>query len=395
VNAQRLRTSRDAEIGVALAEALAGGPPVAPLPDDAVERDRALAMLQPEVPVAEDDAAAIVSTSGSTGQPKGVVLSRAAIRASVAATHDRLGGPGDWVLALPPHYVAGLMVLARGLVAGTTVATARPDLTDLPAVASTLTERRYLSVVPTQLARAARQPDLVAALASFVAVLVGGAPADPTLLDHLRSVGVPLVTTYGMSETCGGVVYDGRPLRGVDVRVGDGGVGDGGVDDGGVDDGGGRITLGGGTLFSGYRLRPDLTAAALVDGRLLTQDRGRWRGDRLEVLGRLDDVVISGGLNVDLAEVERLARPWCAPRGHDLAVLGLPDAEWGTAVVAVTDADGTLADLQDFLSDFVPTYAVPRELVRLEALPRTSSGKIDRQSLRSLIKRSRLTKVPE
>lgn len=325
-------------------------------------------MLQPQVPV-PDDVAAIVSTSGSTGEPKGVLLSRWAIRASVVATHDRLGGDGDWALALPAHYVAGLMVLARGLVAGTAVRSVRPDLSDLPAVAPTLADRRYLSLVPTQLARAGQQPEVVAALTTFTAVLVGGGPADPTLLAHARSLGVPVVTTYGMSETCGGVVYDGEPLTGVDLQLG-------------ADQ---RISIGGDSLFSGYRLRPDLTAAALVDGRLRTEDRGQWRQGRLEVLGRVDDVVISGGLNVDLAEVERQARPWSARQGHDVAILGLPDPDWGTKVVAVTDAAGSLDELRLFLSHSLPSYAAPRELVRLATLPRTSSGKIDRQSLRTSI----------
>ena len=115
----RLEIVQPAEVAASLAIALAGGPPIAPLPADPVEQARAITMFQPAQPVTEDDAAVVVATSGSTGAPKGVVLSRAAIRASVAAMRDRLGGAGDWALALPAHYIAGLMVLARAHLAGT------------------------------------------------------------------------------------------------------------------------------------------------------------------------------------------------------------------------------------------------------------------------------------
>src|ERR671915_130280 len=114
-----LRTVGPAEVASAVTGALRDGPVVAPLPADPVERRRALAVLRPDRPVPEPDAAVVITTSGSTGEPKAVVLSRTAIRASVSATHARLGGPGDWVLALPGHYIAGLMVLARTVVART------------------------------------------------------------------------------------------------------------------------------------------------------------------------------------------------------------------------------------------------------------------------------------
>jgi O-succinylbenzoic acid--CoA ligase len=131
----------------ALRRALDGGPPIAPLSSDPAERAQSLAMLRIEEPVPEPDTAAVVSTSGSTGRPKGVVLSRAAIRASATLAHARLGGAGDWALALPSHYVAGLMVLARTLVAGTRVHLVRSDLADLPAPCRE-EGRRYLALVP-------------------------------------------------------------------------------------------------------------------------------------------------------------------------------------------------------------------------------------------------------
>ena len=365
----RLRTVGSAELAGALAAALHGGPVVAPLPSDPVERRRALALLRPDRPVPEPDAAVVITTSGSTGRPKAAVLSRAAIRASVAATHSWLGGPGDWVLALPGHYVAGLMVLARTLVAGTRAWPVRTDLRDLPAAAAELNGRRYLAVVPTQLARARRSPRVWTALTAFDTVLVGGGRAEPGLLADARSSGIRVVWTYGMSETCGGCVYAGRPLDGVEVVV--------------ADDG--QILIGGPVLFSGYRLRPELTRSSLVNGRLATADRGRWVDGRLEVLGRLDAVVITGGLNVDLAAVEVLVQNWAGRTGAEAVVVGVPDAEWGTKIVAVTDGPGDLTELQQLVRRSLPAYAAPRALMQLKHLPRLASGKPDRPAITALV----------
>jgi O-succinylbenzoic acid--CoA ligase len=360
-----LRLVEAEELPAALADALRGGPPVAPLPPGPVERAQALTMLEPDEPV-EAGTAVVVATSGSTGRPKGVLLSRAAVVAAAEATHERLGGAGDWALCLPPHYVAGLMVLARTQLAGTRMHAVAADLDDLPLAVGQMRGRRYLSLVPTQLARALPRPAVVEALRTFDAVLVGGGALPAPLAQAADRAGMAVVTTYGMSETCGGCVYDGLPLAGVDVRLGPDG----------------RVSLGGSVLFSGYRRRPDLTAAALRDGRLLTADRARWDGNRLVVLGRTDDVVVSGGINVDLAEVERQIRTWPELQDTDVAVVGVPDREWGTAVVAVAERDGwsTGAEerLREHLQARLPAYAAPRRLLGRTPLPRTSSGKIDR-----------------
>ena len=364
-----MRTVGPAELASALAAALHDGPVVAPLPPDPVERRRALAVLRPDRPVVEPDAAVVITTSGSTGRPKAAVLSRAAIQASVAASHNRLGGRGDWALALPGHYIAGLMVLARTVVAGTRAWPVRTDLRDLPAAAAELSGRRYLALVPTQLARARHDPRVWAALATFHAVLVGGGRAGAGLLADARTSGIPVVWTYGMSETCGGCVYDGRPLDGAEVVV--------------ADDG--QIQIGGPVLSSGYRLRPELTRSSLVNGRLATADRGRWVDGRLEVLGRLDAVVITGGLNVDLSAVEALVQEWAGRTRSDAVVVGVPDAEWGTKIVAVTDGSGDLTGLQQFVRRSLPAYAAPRALVRLKQLPRLASGKPDRTAIAALV----------
>ena len=339
----------------------------APLPPGGTERTQTRAMLEPELPVPEPDAAAIVATSGSTGHPRGVVLSRTALLASAHATAARLGGHGTWVLTLPAHYVAGLMVLVRAIAGGRSVYPVGGRLAELPS----LVERElsategpyYTALVPTQLSRALADPALNQALTRFDAVLLGGAAADPSLLQRAAAGGVRVVTTYGMSETCGGCVYDGLPLDGVSVSTDDEG----------------RISVGGPMLFSGYRLDPTTTAETLIDGRLRTRDRGQFTDGLLTVLGRLDDMVISGGMNVDLAAVERAVRSWAST---EAAVVGVPHPEWGAEVVAVVETGHhlSLSALRERLSAELPHYALPRRLV-LRTLPRTSGGKIDRRRL--------------
>ena len=352
---------------VALAEALHGGPAIAPLPESPVERASAVDMLQPNRPVEEPDAGVVLATSGSTGRPKGAVLSRTAVRAAAEAAHTRLGGPGDWALALPPYYVAGLMVLARAITAETSVHDVGTDLARLPSAVGTMRRRRYLAVVPTQLDRALDQPDLGEALRALDAVLVGGSALDPSLRSRAEQAGINVVASYGMTETCGGCVYDGLPLDGVSVSV---------------EQATERILIASVTNFSGYRLRPDLTSTTLSNGTLITQDRGTLSTDgRLQILGRLDDHVITGGINVDLAELECACASWPGLAGAEVAVVAVPDARWGHKIGAVTNGSGSAAGLRSYLEARLPRHAAPRELVHLGALPRTAAGKIDRQRL--------------
>jgi O-succinylbenzoic acid--CoA ligase len=315
--------------------------------------ERALAAYRPDEP-AEIAAGALVLTSGSTGTPRAVLLPAAAIRASVAATHARLGGPGDWVCALPVHHVAGFMTVARAVLSGTGLALVRPDLADLPAASGT----GYLSLVPAQLHRALDDPDLRRRLAGYT-ILLGGQAMPPGLLE--RAADLRVVTTYGMAETCGGCVYDGVPLDGVRVVLD-----------------GERVSLGGPTVFAGYRLDPAGTAAVLDGDLVRTSDRGRWTDGRLQVVGRVDEVVVSGGVNVDLADLQRRADRACP----GVVVLAVPDARWGQRVVAVTTADHGLAEVVAALA--VPPAARPRELRRVPALAYTTTGKIDRGALARL-----------
>lgn len=294
---------------------------------------------------AADPEPLVVATSGSTGRPKRVVLSRRAMRASADATHARLGGPGTWDLDLPPTYVAGLQVLWREVRAGTGA-------------------RRYTSLVPTQLVRAMDDGWKVRDLAAYDAVLVGGGPLLPDARREAESMEIRVVQTYGMSETCGGCVYDGVPLDGVEVRVRDG-----------------EVQLRGPVVFDGYEGEPERTAEALDDGWFRTDDLGELVDGRLRVTGRRDDVVISGGLNVPTQAVRAMLM--AALNHGEVEVVGVPDHEWGEVVVAVCDADADLElDLARHVVD--PRAWAPRRVVVVPVLPRLPNGKPDRLAVREL-----------
>ena len=355
----------------ALRRALGGDAPLAVLPAGAGPAEAARAVLRADEPL-EPGTDLVVVTSGSTGGGRAVLLSAGALRASAAATQARLGGPGSWLLALPASAVGGLQVLVRSALAGRDPAVlARGEsLTDavsrLPAG-----DRRYVSLVPTQLRR--YLADEPAALASFDAVLVGGAATDGALLSRARAAGVPVRTTYGMSETAGGCVYDGVPLDGVDVRVADG------------------VELTGPVLAHGYRLDPAGTAEAFADGWFRTRDAGSLSADgTLTVHGRLDDVVISGGVNVSPQAVEAVLREH--PAVADAVVTGRPDPEWGQLVVAVVvpavGAVPELAELRPWVAGRLGAAAAPRELHLVDAVPTLHTGKPDRRAVLRTIEES-------
>lgn len=309
-----------------------------PVSGDAAE----IRALLAEWEAADDARPLVIATSGSTGTPKRVVLSRDALRASADATHARLGGPGRWELNLPPTYVAGVQVLFRTIRAGEAAT------------------RSYVSLVPTQLVRMRED---WGALTSYDAVLIGGGPLDPRVRAEAEAAGVPVVQTYGMSETCGGCVYDGRPLDGVEVRI--------------TDDG--EVLLRGAVLFDGYEGEPGRTADAFRDGWLVTNDLGHRAEDgRLRIDGRADDVIISGGVKVPPVAVEQmLARAL----GVEVAVVGVPDEEWGEQVVAVVSEDASLEAARDAVE---PRSWAPRRLV-VAPIPLLGNGKPDRVAIRRLV----------
>ena len=355
-----------ASVEPALRACLDGDAPLAVLPvgpPSVVAAARAA--LRPDEPL-EPGADLVVVTSGSTGTGRGVLLPAAALRASATATVERLGGPGSWLLALPVSAVAGLQVLCRGIITGRRPTVLGPGERLVDAVARMPAgDRRYTALVPTQLHRLLdTEAD---ALRAFDAVLLGGAAADEALLARARGAGVPVVPTYGMTETAGGCVYDGRPLDGVRARVADGGV-----------------ELAGPTLALGYRLDPDGTAAAFADGWFRTRDAGRLSPDgRLTVHGRLDDVVVTGGVNVAPQAVEAVLREHAAVA--DAVVFGRPDETWGqrvvAAVVAAPGATPALETLRSWVTGRLGAPAAPRELHRIDAVPTLHTGKPDRRGV--------------
>lgn len=364
-----------------LARALAGGAPVAPHPAGTAAPD----LPRHSAAGLPDDLAVVVGTSGSTGAAKLAMLGSAALGASAHAAHERLGGPGQWLLTLPAGHVAGVQVLLRSLDADT-----EPVATDLSDgftagafVAATRRldprHRHYTALVPTQLVRLLDDPSATAALARFAGVLVGGAATPPTLRRRAEAAGVPVRTTYGSSETAGGCVYDGRPLAGVRMRLDDEG----------------RVHLGGATLAHGYLGRPDLTFAAFTvdpDGSrwFRTDDAGRLDDDgRLHVDGRLDDLVVTGGLKVSPRVVEEAAVEH-VPGVAEAVVVGTPDPEWGEVVsllvVPAPDARPlSLAEVRDLLRPHLPDHALPRRVSAAAAVPLRGPGKPDRAAVGRLL----------
>ncbi|NDL57698.1 o-succinylbenzoate--CoA ligase [Phytoactinopolyspora mesophila] len=371
----------------AVVAALSGGPALLPVPDHpAPVREDLLATLQPDTPLEDTETAFVVPTSGSTGEPKGVLLSAKAVQASAAATLRRLGGPGRWLLALPATHVAGLMVLARSFVAET-----EPVALDLSggfdpelfAAASVRLfasgpHRRYTALVPRQLAALLDAGEAaVAALTGYHAVLIGGSAVSPEILERARAAGVSVVTTYGATETCGGCVYDGLPLDDVEVQL--------------APDG--KIRLRGPMLASGYRLRPQLSADVLGDGWYTTADIGQVGPDgRLSVIGRSDDVAVSGGVNVPLVAVDHLVA--AHPAVREALAVALPDPEWGQRVVAAVVAQDPeqpprLESVRAHVMRRAPAAYAPKELIIVDTLPVLANGKVDRLGLTQGLSESR------
>lgn len=380
----------------------------------------------------------VLRTSGSTtGTGKLVGVSMDALVASARATHKRLGGPGIWVLALPAYHAAGVQVLVRAAVAGTHVFNAYKEggfdpqhvaqvidaacaaaadcdagsSFDDDAVSScaggaggeaegTLAADDsgracpvYTSLVPTQLRRALDDEQLRGALARLDAVLIGGAAADAQLLEQAKAAGIRVVTTYGMSETCGGCVYDGQPLPGVSMDV---------------DQATGAIWLSGPMLATGYLgdeertkrcfvRRPDSQAGEPARRWFITSDRGHIVDGRLQVLGRLDDVIISGGIKVEPGPIEALLA--LNPLVSECAVVGLPDPTWGQAVTAVVvpasmpglgrlDEGAIVAQIRVYLEQKLSGAQCPKQVLLADALPYKGIGKVDRRALAQSLARA-------
>ncbi len=348
---------------IALGEALAGNGTVFICGPE-------IAGVKPEIQELPEDVtntALIIESSGSTGTPKRIYLSKEALLASAKATEEYFGTSGQWLLALPINYIAGAQVLVRSLVAETqpvvmnTLVSFTPEAFARSAQLMTA-EHRFTSLVPTQLKRLADAASVdefvLRALKSFRAILVGGQAVDPGIVSWLRDNGVNVVLSYGMAETAGGVVYDGKALAGVDIEIQDG-----------------LIAIKSPSLANGV---------ADASGFLVTQDAGEIAADgRLKVLGRADRVLISGALKVSLDSVEAVAGSIGGV--VEVAATALDSPEWGQRVGLVYVGSPEVADyVAGAVFEQLGLAAKPIRVIRVDKLPRLVNGKTDLISVRRL-----------
>lgn len=324
-----------------------------------------------------DAVSLVIETSGSSGAPKRVALSTDALLASAAAVESELGGPGQWLLALPVNYIAGIQVLVRSLVAGTTPViqpTGHFSAAAFGAAVAELTAPlKFTSLVPAQLARvidAAEDDDRLRRIVQRLdAILVGGQALPAALSQRALDLGFAVRRTYGSSETAGGCVYDGHPLDGVEVRITSG-----------------ELEISGPMLAEGYLGDPELTDRKFTTdaGRrwYRTADSGTIRDGVVSVSGRIDNVIISGGIKVSLDRVERVVQGVAGFR--TAVVVPLPSEEWGQVSVVVTDGPVAETSLDEIRSAVIAgpgRAAAPVRIERVDRLPLLSSGKPDRLTL--------------
>ncbi|GAB2454107.1 O-succinylbenzoic acid--CoA ligase [Conyzicola lurida] len=318
--------------------------------------------------------ALVVESSGSTGTPKRVALSSDALLASAAASDTALGGPGQWLLALPTTYIAGINVLVRSLSAETAPVELAPghfSADAFIAAAGVMDHpQRYTSLVPAQLSRLIETDAALGALRRFDRILVGGQATPLPLIAAALELGLNVTRTYGSSETSGGCVYDGVPIGATRARVVDG-----------------QIELSGAVLAEGYLGDPERTDRAFHSEQgqrwYRTGDQGEIVDGVLSVTGRLDDVIISGGLKVSLGALERLVRD--LPGLGDAVIVRETSERWGEVPVLVATVDYRIDDLKALVTERLGRAAVPARVVRLDSMPLLSSGKPDRVAVRAAI----------
>ena len=370
-----------------LSRALAGrGPAIAPVPvvgptiSEQYVRS-ILAAVQVEQPLEDDQTAVVMATSGSTGNPSGVRLSAANLSALRPFDHQ----PCAWVAAIPLTSVGGLNVLVRALSTGAhlegvdSLGGAGPftvaGFADAVQRAGLHASLIRTSIVPAQLARLLDDDQGRDALRGCTTVLVGGAALDPALAQRAQELDIAITTTYGMTETSGGCVYNNQPLPSVTITIGDDGA----------------VVINGPMVALGYRCDPDRTAAHFGPDGFVTSDLGRMESGRLRILGRRDDIVTVNGVNVSVDAVR--AQIASMPAITTAAVLPRADSRAGAHLFAfvVTD-DGLPADLDQVNQLLVHALGTPariRTVITLSSLPMLPNGKVDRQQLAHLIAEDR------
>ncbi len=303
--------------------------------------------------------AIVVTTTGSTGRQKEVALEASSILASARASNEFLNAHfGDtWSLLLPLTHIAGVNVLVRSLELGTTPIDLRNAI-EYPKV-------NFTAIVPTQLFRALNGDSLLLAhLQGCKAVLVGGSTLTPQVKAQAIEAGIEIVTTYGMSETCGGCVYEGTPLRGVEIQIRDG-----------------YIKVKGKTLASTYLNDETAWFDAFDDGWFVTHDLGVIENNLLTVLGRDDEVFISGGENISLSAVEEVITQNYP--SLIFAAFAMEDAEWGSALHLAIDASSSVSpdEISSTLVQTLGSHTKPKDFLRIKEIPLVGIGKVDRQAL--------------
>ena len=343
-----------ADITARLAKSLAGDGPAISLGPISVE-------------VVPSQIAIVVSTSGSTGDAKEVGLSAAALLASAKATNKFFGASKGqtWSLLLPLTHIAGINVLVRALELGTIAIDAR-------GITGKYSDADYTAIVPTQLFRALNgDSDLLAHLLVAKSVLVGGAALDKKLAEQGRAAGINVIESYGMTETCGGCVYDGLPIGDTSVEINKDGL----------------IKISTTSLATTYLNDPAGWSSKLENGYFLTSDLGEINNGKLTVTGRADDVIVTGGENISLTKVEEVIRGAFA--GIECAAFAVANQQWGQALhLAIAgEVKPELSAINQSLSSKISAAAKIKRAIYLDQLPKTALDKVNRQELANLVLR--------
>ncbi len=323
----------------------------------------------------------IVETSGSTAAPKRVALGPDALRASALATSDAIG-TGNWVLTLPLNYIAGIMVVVRSLVDQTQLVDLRAEPFDAQTFANAVSQLPggtwLTALVPTQLARlvelAERDDTAARALSWFSAILVGGQAIPAKLVERATRLGARVVRTYGSAETAGGVVYDGLPIGDTSIRTDSDGV----------------LQISGSSLASGYLDDSERTEASFFtdpDGQrwFQTSDRAEITDGTLTIFGRTDDIIVTGGVKVSLADIDRVLEQF---PGNARATW-FADEEWGQVPGVISDVELNLDTVRAQIENELGKSARPYRLITVDHLPVLTSGKSDRQALHEIAERNK------
>jgi O-succinylbenzoic acid--CoA ligase len=314
----------------------------------------------------------IVETSGSTEKPKRVVLSAEALRASAEATSAAIG-VGGWVLTLPLSYIAGIMVGIRALIAGKSLVDLRAEPFTAEGFVNAVTRipdgTWFTSLVPTQLARlvdfAESNENGAVALRRFDAILVGGQAIPAGLVDRATALGARVIKTYGSAETAGGVVYNGTPIGDTQLRIAADGV----------------LEIRSSSLASGYLGDEQRTRECFVDGWYRTSDIAHFDDGRLVIDGRVDDIIVTGGVKVSLADIERVLNT----AGITAVATWFADEQWGQVPALVSTGTLDLDNVRGVVEAALGKVARPYRIVTVPSIPTLSSGKVDRVALREIV----------